>query len=108
QPRKELGVFYQALLSCQCLEIFRIFASLGLDVVYVCLVCHRFALAPVRVAEARSTRISSLARPFHTRRGSPFLTLAASPGPPPCVAFPHLARSVLGRPLIPGFPARRD
>src|SRR5205823_12916817 len=55
QPRKELGVFYQSLLFSQCLEIFRIFASLGLDVVDVCLVCHRFALAPVRVAEAWST-----------------------------------------------------
>src|SRR5439155_11450544 len=106
QPRKELGVFYQALLFCQCLEIFRIFASLGLDVVDVCLVCHRFALAPVRVAEAWSTRISSLARPFQIRRGSTSLTLAASRGATPCVASPHLAPSVLGGPLNPGFPGR--
>src|SRR5437660_10540529 len=53
QPRKELGVFYQAPLSCQCLEIFRILAGLGLDVVDVCLVCHRFAFAPVPSSEGK-------------------------------------------------------
>src|SRR5205807_3276420 len=59
-----------------------------------------------RVAEARSTLISSLARPFHVRGGSTSLTLAASRRAPPCVAFPRLARSVLGGPLNPGFPGR--
>src|SRR5437016_762689 len=41
----------------------------------------------------------------HTR-GSTSLTLAASRGATPCVASPHLARSVLGGPLNPGFPGR--
>src|SRR5438132_9450254 len=40
------------------------------------------------------------------RRGSTSLTLAASRGAPPCVAFPHPARSVLDGPLNPGFPGR--
>src|SRR6266566_4921899 len=93
QPRKELGVFDQSLLPCQCLEIFRILASLGLDVVDVCLVCHRFALAPVRVVEARSTPISSLARQLLMRRGRTSQTLAASRGAPPCVANPSAAVS---------------
>src|SRR6266566_3380813 len=67
QPRKELGVFYQALLFCQCLEIFRILASLGPDVVYVCFVCHRFALAPVRAVEARPALKSRVSGPRSRR-----------------------------------------
>src|SRR6266705_4708869 len=93
QPRKQLGVFDQALLPCQCLEIFRILASLGLDVVYVCLVCHRFALAPVRVVEARSTPISALARQLLMRRGRTSQTLAAPRGAPLCLANPSAAVS---------------
>src|SRR5205807_8445914 len=48
----------------------------------------------------------SLARPFHIQRGSTSRPLATSRRAPPCVAFPHLARWVLGRLLNPGFPGR--
>src|SRR5437773_1865155 len=65
--RHQLAVLYQALLPCQCLEIFRILASLGPDVVYVCFVCHRFALAPVRAVEARPALKSRVSGPRSRR-----------------------------------------
>src|SRR6266508_4582231 len=44
EPRKKLGVFCKALLCRDCLEVFRVLAGLGSDVVDVCLVRHGFRL----------------------------------------------------------------
>src|SRR5437867_12157577 len=66
EPREQIAVFCKPLLFRQCLEELRILASLGLDVVDVCLVCH--SLGPMhRLGRLNSSSFSELNQRHSTK-----------------------------------------